>query len=81
MTLPNKSREEIAKEFLNENVKTVDDAITNAGYIIADWISDKPKYRKFIRKYYWYNGHLLCKTCLIEKLLEDKVIYNNDDDL
>lgn len=56
MTLPNKSREEIAKEFLNENVKTVDDAITNAGYIIADWISDKPKYRKFIRKYYWYNG-------------------------
>ena len=32
-------------------------------------------------KHYWYNGHLLCKTCLIEKLLEDKVIYNNDDDL
>ena len=56
MTLPNKTRDEIAKDFINENVKSVDDAITNAGYIIADWISDKPKYRKSIRNYYWYNG-------------------------
>ena len=56
MTLPNKTRDEIAKDFINENVKTVDEAMTNAGYIIADWISDKPKYRKAIRNYYWYNG-------------------------
>lgn len=56
MSLPNKTRDEIAKDFINENVKSVDDAITNAGYIIADWISDKPKYRKSIRNYYWYNG-------------------------
>ena len=47
---------EITKDFINENVKTVDEAMTNAGYIIADWISDKPKYRKAIRNYYWYNG-------------------------
>lgn len=56
MSLPNKTRDEIAKDFINENVKSVDEAITNAGYIIADWISDKPKYRKTIRNYYWYNG-------------------------
>lgn len=56
MSLPNKTRDEIAKDFINENVKSIDDAITNAGYIIADWISDKPKYRKSIRNYYWYNG-------------------------
>ena len=56
MTLPNKTRNEVAKDLINENVKSVDDAITNAGYIIADWISDKPKYRKSIRNYYWYNG-------------------------
>ena len=56
MSLPNKTRDEIAKDFINENVKSVDEAITNAGYIIADWISDKPKYRKSIRNYYWYNG-------------------------
>ena len=73
MTLPNKSREEIAKEFLNENVKTVDDAITNAGYIIADWISDKPKYRKFIRKYYWYNG--LVKGKLKKGVVDDAKVY------
>lgn len=73
MTLPNKSREEIAKEFLNENVKTVDEAITNAGYIIADWISDKPKYRKFIRKYYWYNG--LVKGKLKKGAVDDAKVY------
>lgn len=73
MTLPNKSREEIAKEFLNENVKTVDDAITNAGYIIADWISDKPKYRKFIRKYYWYNG--LVKGKLKKGAVDESKVY------
>lgn len=56
MSLPNKTRDEIAKDFINEKVKSVDEAITNAGYIIADWISDKPKYRKSIRNYYWYNG-------------------------
>lgn len=73
MTLPNKSREEIAKEFLNENVKTVDEAITNAGYIIADWISDKPKYRKFIRKYYWYNG--LVKGKLKKGAVDEAKVY------
>lgn len=73
MTLPNKSREEIAKEYLNENVKTVDDAITNAGYIIADWISDKPKYRKFIRKYYWYNG--LVKGKLKKGAVDEAKVY------
>lgn len=73
MTLPNKSREEIAKEFLNENVKTVDDAITNAGYIIADWISDKPKYRKFIRKYYWFNG--LVKGKLKKGAVDESKVY------
>lgn len=56
MTLPNKTREEIAKDYVNEQVKTIDDAMINAGYIIADWVSDKPKYRKYIRNYYWYNG-------------------------
>ena len=56
MTLPNKTRDEVARDYLNDQVKTVDDAMMHAGYIIADWISDKPKYRKYIRNYYWYNG-------------------------
>lgn len=73
MTLPSKSRDEIAKDFLNEQVKTIDDAMTNAGYIIADWISDKPKYRKYIRNYYWYNG--LVKGKLKKNAVDENKIY------
>ena len=78
MTLPNKTREDVAKDFLNDQVKTIDEAITNAGYIIADWISDKPKYRKYIRKYYWYNGLVTSK---LKKNAEDpnkvyEIYYN-----
>ena len=78
MNLPNKTRDEVAKDFLNESVKTVDDAIKNAGYIIADWISDNPKYRKYIRKYYWYNGVVTSK---LKKNAEDpnkvyEIYYN-----
>lgn len=68
MSMPNKSRDEIAQPYLNDSVKTVDDAITNAGYIIADWISDKPKYRKYLRNYYYYNGLVKCK---LKKNAED----------
>ena len=41
---------EEAKKYLNDKIKTVDDAILNASYIIAEDISDNPKYRSFIRK-------------------------------
>lgn len=73
MTLPNKTREEVAKDFLNDKVKTVDDAIVNAGYIIADWISDKPKYRKSIRNYYWYNG--LVKGKIKKGAVDENKVY------
>ncbi len=39
----------IAESYLNDNVKTVDEAITGASYIIAEWISDNASYRKYIR--------------------------------
>ena len=48
MKFPNKSREEIAKPFLTDKVKTVDEAIENAGYIIADKINTNVKYRDYI---------------------------------
>lgn len=40
---------EIAKKYVNENVKTIDEAIQGAKYIVAEWISDNAKYRKVIR--------------------------------
>ena len=41
--------ENIAKKYLNENVKTISDAIEGAKYIIAENISDNAKFRKIIR--------------------------------
>lgn len=48
MKFPRESREEIAKPFLSDKVKTIDDAITNAGYIIADKINTNIKFRDYI---------------------------------
>ena len=39
----------IAESYLNDNIKTIDEAITGASYIIAEWISDNASYRKYIR--------------------------------
>ncbi len=41
--------EKIAESYLNDNVKSVEEAITGASYIIAEWISDNASYRKYIR--------------------------------
>lgn len=40
---------EIASKFVNENVKTPEEAIEGAKYIIAERISDNAEYRKYIR--------------------------------
>ncbi len=56
MSMSNRTSEDVASKFLNDKIKTVDEAMENAGYIIADWISDNPKYRKYLRKFYYFNG-------------------------
>jgi len=43
------SIDNIAKKYLNENVKTIEDAVQGAKYIIAENISDNAKFRKTIR--------------------------------
>ncbi len=48
MKFPKDSREELAKPFLSDKVKTVDIAIENAGYIIADKINTNVKFRDYI---------------------------------
>ncbi len=53
--------EDLAKKYLNENVKTIDEAVTGAGYIISEIISDNAEYRQFIRKSYYYDGILKIK--------------------
>ncbi|MBQ3297480.1 MAG: RNA-binding transcriptional accessory protein [Bacilli bacterium] len=53
--------DDMAKKFINETVKNVDDAVTGAKYIIAEWISDNASYRKYIRSYFYKNGTIISK--------------------
>ena len=62
MSFPKKgSLEELSKNYLNESVKTTEDAIANASYIIAEWISDNAYYRKEIRNFIYKNGSVASK--------------------
>ncbi len=61
MSFPTTFNMEKVKEFLNDNVKAEEDAITGAKYIIAEWISDNAYYRKWIRSYFYKNGIITSK--------------------
>ena len=47
---------EVAKNFLNDNVVTIEDAIQGAEDVIAEDISDNADYRKMLKKIYHYEG-------------------------
>ena len=53
--------ESLAKPYLNDNVKSVEEAVIGAGYIIAEWISDNAYYRKYIRTFIYKNGVMSTK--------------------
>ncbi len=57
----NGTLEELTSKFLNDNVKTSEDAIQGAKYIIAEWISDNASYRKWIRNYTMRNASIITK--------------------
>lgn len=57
-------------KFINDKVKTIDEAILGAKYIIAEWISDNAFYRKSIRNYTFRNG------VIVTKLKKDAVDEN-----
>ena len=62
MSFPVKgSIEELAQRFLNDNVKTKEDAIQGASYIIAEYISDNAYFRKWIRSFIYRTGMIACK--------------------
>ena len=49
---------EIAKKFLNDKVPTIDFALEQACFIVAESISDNASFRKYIRNYLYKNGIL-----------------------
>ena len=51
-----------AEKYLNESVKTIDNALEGAKYIIAENISDNAKYRKYIRESIKNYGELKTKV-------------------
>ena len=59
---------EMAKKYINENVKSIEEAISGAKYIIAENISDNPKLRKVIRENTYNYGIIKSK---IKKNAED----------
>lgn len=63
MSFPTKgSIDSLVSKFINENVKTKEEAIEGAGYIIAEYISDNAGYRKWIRSYTYKNGVIVTKV-------------------
>lgn len=74
MSFPSKSKEEIASNFLTENIKTIDEAIVNAGYIISEWISDNAYYRKWIRSFTYNTGLIVTKKKKNDK--DEEKVYD-----
>ncbi len=68
------SIENIAKKYLNENVLTIDDAITGAKYIIAEEISDNASFRKSIRNNTYNFGTI--KSKLKKNAKDDNKVYD-----
>ncbi len=61
------------EKFLNENVKTKEDAIEGAKYIIAEYISDNAYYRKWIRNNVYNNSKI--KSKLKKDAVDEKKVY------
>lgn len=53
--------EKTCEKYLNETIKTSEEAIQGAKYIISEWISDNAYYRKWIRSYLYKNGLITSK--------------------
>ncbi|MBU1145375.1 MAG: RNA-binding transcriptional accessory protein [Firmicutes bacterium] len=49
----------IAKDYITEEVPSIEEAFQGAKYIIAEFISDNANYRKWIRDYSYHNGRLV----------------------
>lgn len=67
--------DEIAKDFINENVETVEEAINGAKDIIAEIISDNADYRSIIRKKFLKSGLIVTKANKEESSVYD-MYYN-----
>ncbi len=64
---------DLTTKFVNEKVKTTEEALMGAKYIIAEWISDNASYRKYIRNNIYRFGTL--ESTLKKSAKDDNKIY------
>ena len=64
---------DFASSYINEKVKSVEEALLGAKYIIAEWISDNASYRKYIRNNIFNFGTITSK--LKKKAEDDGQVY------
>ncbi len=69
----NGSFEELTKKYITDKVKTMEEALTGAGYIIAEWVSDNAYYRKWIRSFVYHNG--IIKSTVKKNAEDEGKIY------
>ncbi|MCI5745214.1 MAG: RNA-binding transcriptional accessory protein [Erysipelotrichaceae bacterium] len=64
-----------AEKYLNDKVTSVDEAVMNALYIIAEKISDNADVRKWIRNYIFSSGFIVSKVKKGAQSLDEKKTY------
>ena len=70
---PNESVSEEAQKYLTEAVKTPEEAIQGAKYIIAEIISDNAEYRKYLRKEVEFKGVVVSK--IKKDAVDERKVY------
>ena len=75
------SVKKIAKSYINENVKTPEDAIKGAQDIIAEEISDNSDFRKKIRKNTFFTGQIETKAKDKDSSSEYETYYNYSENI
>ena len=64
---------ELAKPYISDKVKNIDEALTGAKYIIAEWISDNAYIRKNIRRITFNSGVITSKKK--KSAVDDNKVY------
>jgi len=75
MSFPATDPIEEAKNYVNDQVKSVDEALEGAKYIIAEAISDNANYRKALRDYLFNQGVITSSVKKDGKELDPKAVY------
>lgn len=75
LTFPGSELEEEAGKYLNEEqgISSVEDVLSGAHEILAEYISDNPKYREWIRDYTSGNGAIIVKEK--DKTADEKSVF------